>query len=166
MKNKIRFTLMFFTVSLFSAVSYESLADEYEPDLFIIEMMPDQPVDTLVVPENKTPALFNMEAPYHLFTCEMWCSVTTGSLEHSGERIDLVAVQQLKNKTVIALLIDGGSWEYIQVVSENISLHGSSLYLAKTERSKLSEGENVVNKTEDVADIIFEPPTPSKFHWL
>ena len=77
-----------------------------------------------------------------------------------------MAVQQLKDKTVIALLIDGDTWEYIQVVSENISLHGSSLYLAKTERKKLSKGEGGVNTVEDVADIIFEPPTPSKFLWL
>ncbi|MCP4258036.1 MAG: hypothetical protein GY774_10985 [Planctomycetes bacterium] len=96
----------------------------------------------------------------------MWCSVTTGSLEHDGDRIDLLAVQQLKDKTVIALFIDGGGWEYIQVVSENISLHGSSLYLAKTERKKLSKDESITDKVEDVADIIFEPPTPSKFLWL
>jgi len=57
MKNKTCFILMFFTVIIFSTVSYEVLADEDEPGLAVIEMMPAQPMDTLVIPENKTPAL-------------------------------------------------------------------------------------------------------------
>ena len=57
MKNKIRFILLFFTVTIFFTASHGSLADEDEPGLAIIEMMPEQPMDTLVIPENKTPAL-------------------------------------------------------------------------------------------------------------
>ena len=40
------------------------------------------------------------------------------------------------------------------------------LCMAKTERKKLSKDESITDKVEDVADIIFEPPTPSKFLWL